>query len=80
VKKIHLNSVFNWISKYRRPLFQISRWSKIERGCLSKLRTRYRKAVGEYKYIESDFYSNGSPNDDLDDKFLERLLEMLLAG
>jgi hypothetical protein len=30
-----------------------------------RLRTRYRKAVGEYKDIENDFYSNDSPNDDL---------------
>jgi hypothetical protein len=26
----------------------------------------YRKAVGEWKYIENDFYANDSPNDDLE--------------
>jgi len=35
-------------------------------GWLSKLRTRYTKAVGEYKNIEKDFYSNDSPNNDLE--------------
>jgi len=35
-----------------------------ERGWLSRLRTRYRKAVGEYKDIEDDFYSNDCLNDD----------------
>jgi hypothetical protein len=27
---------------------------------------RYGKTVGESKYIESDFYANDSPNNDLD--------------
>jgi hypothetical protein len=27
---------------------------------------RYRKAIGEWKYIESDFYANGSLNVDLE--------------
>jgi hypothetical protein len=30
------------------------------------VRTRYRKVVGELKDIESDFYGNDSPNDDLE--------------
>jgi hypothetical protein len=41
-----------------------------ERGWLSRLRTRYRKVVGEYKDIESNFYSNDSLHDDLDNIFL----------
>jgi hypothetical protein len=40
-----------------------------ERGWLSRLGTRYKKAVGEYKDIENDFYSNDSPNDDLESRF-----------
>ena len=40
-----------------------------ERGWLSRLRTRFRKAVGEYKDIENDFYWNDSPNDDLESRF-----------
>jgi hypothetical protein len=27
--------------------------------------TRYRKIIGEWKDIESEFYANDSPNDDL---------------
>ena len=30
---------------------------------------RYRKAIEDYKDIENDFYSNDSPNDDLENKF-----------
>jgi len=30
------------------------------------VRTRYKKVVGSFKDIQSDFYSNDSPNDDLD--------------
>jgi hypothetical protein len=43
---------------------------------LSKLRVRYRKAVGEYKDIENNFYSDNSLNDDLE-RILEKLLETL---
>jgi beta-N-acetylglucosaminidase len=32
------------------------------------VRTRYRKAVGGYKYIEDDFYSNDSSNADLESR------------
>jgi hypothetical protein len=32
--------------------------------------TRYKKVVGGYKDIESDIYSNYSPNDDLKNKFI----------
>lgn len=32
----------------------------------NRVRMRYRKAVGEGKDIESDFYGNDSPNDDLE--------------
>jgi hypothetical protein len=39
-----------------------------ERGWLSKLCTRYRKVVGEYKDIEN-FYSNDTPSDDLESMF-----------
>ena len=28
-----------------------------------------RKAVGEYKDMKNDFYSNDSPNDDLESRF-----------
>ena len=31
----------------------------------SRVQTRYRKIVGEWKDIKSDFYANDSPNDDL---------------
>jgi len=31
--------------------------------------TRYRKVVGEWKDIESDFYADGSPNGDLESQF-----------
>jgi hypothetical protein len=31
--------------------------------------TRYTETVGEWKGIESDFYSNGSPNEDLESEF-----------
>jgi len=40
-----------------------------ERGWLSRLRTRYGKAVGDHRDIESDFYSNDSPNVDLENQF-----------
>ena len=40
-----------------------------ERGWLSRVRTRYRKAVRECKDIGNDFYSNNSLNDDLDSRF-----------
>jgi len=36
---------------------------------LTKDRETYREAVGGWKDIESDFYSNGSPNDDLESEF-----------
>ena len=36
------------------------------------MRTRYIKDVGRYKDIENDFYSNDSPHDDSESKFLER--------
>jgi hypothetical protein len=39
-----------------------------ERGRLSRVCTRYKKSVRGYKDIESDFYSNDSPNDDLENK------------
>ena len=45
------------------------------REWLSRVRTRYRKTVGEWKDIENDFYANDSPNDDLEWD-LERLLEV----
>jgi hypothetical protein len=35
----------------------------------SLLCIRYTKAVGEYKDIENNFYSNGSPNDNLESTF-----------
>jgi hypothetical protein len=37
-----------------------------ERWWLSKLRTRYTKVVGGHKDIENNFYSNDSPNNDLE--------------
>ena len=40
-----------------------------EQGWLSRLHKRYRKAVGEYKNMENDIYSNDSPNDDLESTF-----------
>ena len=40
-----------------------------ERGWLSRVRTRYRKAVEGYKDIENNFYSNDFLNDDLESKF-----------
>ena len=36
----------------------------IKQKCLSRVRTRCRKTVGEWKDIENDFYANDSPNDD----------------
>ena len=36
---------------------------------LSRVCTRYRKAVDERKDIENDFYVDGSSNDDLESKF-----------
>jgi len=30
------------------------------------VKTRYRKAVGELKYMESNFYAKGSPNNNLE--------------
>jgi len=36
---------------------------------LTKDREPYREAVGGWKDIESDFYSNGSPNDYSNNKF-----------
>jgi hypothetical protein len=35
------------------------------REWLSRVRMRYRKAVGECKDIKNDFYTNNSLNDDL---------------
>jgi len=29
----------------------------------------YRKVVGKYRDIENDFYSNNSPNDNLESRF-----------
>ena len=40
-----------------------------EKGWLSRLHTRYRKIVGKYKDMENNFYSNDSPNDDLESRF-----------
>jgi hypothetical protein len=40
---------------------------KSENG--SRLCTRYKKAVEEYKDVENDFYSNNSPNYDLESRF-----------
>jgi hypothetical protein len=40
-----------------------------EREMLSRLPTRYRKAVGEYKDIKNNFYSNNSLNDDSESRF-----------
>jgi hypothetical protein len=37
-----------------------------ERDMLSRVCTRYRKCVGGLKDIKSDFYINGSSNDDLE--------------
>jgi hypothetical protein len=37
-----------------------------ERGWLSKVRTKYRETIVRWKDIESGFYSNGSPNEDLE--------------
>jgi hypothetical protein len=39
------------------------------RARIALLRTRYRKAVEEYKDIENDFYSKNSLNDDLESRF-----------
>jgi hypothetical protein len=36
-----------------------------KREWLSRVQTRYRKTVGEWKDIKNDFYANDSPNDDL---------------
>ena len=36
-----------------------------EQGWISRLATRYRKTVEEYKDMENNFYSNNSPNDNL---------------
>jgi hypothetical protein len=33
-----------------------------------RVRTRYRKTVGGYKYVENIFYSNDSPNADLESR------------
>jgi hypothetical protein len=33
---------------------------------LSRVQTRYRKAIGEWKDIEINFYANDSPNDNLE--------------
>jgi len=40
-----------------------------EQGWIFKLHTRYRKAVGKYKDMKNNFYSNDSPNDDLESRF-----------
>jgi hypothetical protein len=37
-----------------------------ERGWLSKMHTKYRETVVRWKDIESGFYSNSSPNEDLE--------------
>jgi hypothetical protein len=37
-----------------------------KREWLSGVQTRYRKTIEEWKYMESDFYTNDSPNDDLE--------------
>jgi len=44
---------------------------------LSRLQIRYRRAVGKDKDMKNDFHSNDSPNDNLESRFLEKLLEML---
>jgi hypothetical protein len=41
----------------------------MESELLSRLRTRYRKVIEEYKDIKNNFYSNDSLNDDLESKF-----------
>jgi len=64
------NSLFNWISKYRYPLFRISRYPKIEsENDSSDYIQDIKITVGKYKDIENDFYSNDSLNDDLESRF-----------
>ena len=49
--------------------FSISDFSLVKnkrREWLSRVHMRYRKTVGEWKDIESGFYTNDSPNDDLE--------------
>jgi hypothetical protein len=50
------------------PLFRISRKTKMHSGAGSRVGTRYRKLVGGCN-IASHFYSNESPNDDLESEF-----------
>jgi hypothetical protein len=38
---------------------------RLRQDWLSRVNIRYRKSVERYKDIVSDFYSNGSPNDEL---------------
>jgi len=40
-----------------------------EQEWLSRLHKSYRKAVGKYKDVENDFYSNDSQNDYLKSRF-----------
>jgi len=40
--------------------------------------TRYRETIGEWKGIESDFYSNGSPGEDLESEFKKTLGDALM--
>jgi hypothetical protein len=40
-----------------------------ERAWLFRLCTEYRKSVGEYTDVETDFHSNNSLNDSLDNRF-----------
>jgi hypothetical protein len=47
---------------------------------ISRLHTRYKKAVEEYKDIENDFYSNNSLNDDLEVNFRKTLGDALRRG
>ena len=46
------------------PYFSLAKNKR--REWLSRVRMRYRKAVGECKDIENDFYANDAPNDDLE--------------
>jgi hypothetical protein len=46
--------------------FSLSKYKK--REWLSRVQTRYKKVIGDWKDIENDFYTNGSPNDNLESK------------
>ena len=40
-----------------------------EQGWLSRLYKRYIKAIGKYKDMKNNFYSNNPSNDDLESRF-----------